>query len=125
MAEKMNPVNWFEIPVRDLERAKKFYEGVFGLELSLNKVGPLKMAWFPMTQDAPGASGSLVQAEGYVPSQTGTLGYFTVEDIEATLNRIDEKGGKTILPKTGIGEYGFIVQLEGCEGNRVALHAFP
>jgi uncharacterized protein len=123
MTEKMNPVNWFEIPVRDLKRAKEFYEGAFGLELSLNEMGPLKMAWFPMTQDAPGATGSLVQAEGYVPSITGSLVYFTVKDIEATLGKINQKGGKTILHKTGIGEYGFIAQFEDCEGNRVALHA--
>ncbi|HCA80819.1 MAG TPA: glyoxalase, partial [Bacteroidetes bacterium] len=25
-----NPVNWFEIPVNDMERGKKFYETVLG-----------------------------------------------------------------------------------------------
>lgn len=32
MASQMNPVNWFEIPVKDLERAKKFYESLLGIE---------------------------------------------------------------------------------------------
>lgn len=50
MTDQSNPVNWFEIPVNDLERAKQFYETVFGLQLSLNEMGPMKMAWFPMTQ---------------------------------------------------------------------------
>ena len=48
MASKYNPVNWFEIPVKDMKRAKSFYEKVFGWELSLNKVGSSEMAWFPM-----------------------------------------------------------------------------
>lgn len=29
----MNPVTWFEIYVDDLDRAKKFYEAVFGYSL--------------------------------------------------------------------------------------------
>ncbi len=31
--EKMNPVNWFEIAVNDLERAKSFYTKVFILPI--------------------------------------------------------------------------------------------
>ena len=53
MTDQTNPVNWFEIPVNDLERARQFYETVFGLQLSLNEMGPMKMAWFPMTQGSP------------------------------------------------------------------------
>ena len=30
MDEKYNPVGWFEIPVLDMGRAKKFYDEVFG-----------------------------------------------------------------------------------------------
>ena len=47
-AEAGNPVGWFEIPATDLKRAKKFYEGVFGVKLSLQTMGPCEMAWFPM-----------------------------------------------------------------------------
>ena len=32
MQEKNNPVNWFEIAVKDLERAKKFYGAVLETE---------------------------------------------------------------------------------------------
>jgi uncharacterized protein len=120
---KSNPVSWFEIPVKDLEKAKKFYESVFGFELTSSEMGPLKMAWFPMIKDAPGAAGSLVKAEGYMPAETGTVVYFCVDDITATLGKINAGGGKTVLPKTSIGEYGFIAHFEDCEGNRVALHA--
>ncbi len=123
MAKKMNPVNWFEIPVKDLDRAKKFYESVFGVKLQMEEMGPMKMAWFPMLQDASGASGSLVKADGYTPSHEGTVVYLSVEDIEGTLAKIRENHGNTLLPKMGIGKYGFIAQFEDTEGNRVALHS--
>ncbi len=58
MTDQTNPVNWFEIPVTDLERAKHFHETVFGFQLSLNEMGSMKMAWFPMTQDGGGATGT-------------------------------------------------------------------
>jgi predicted enzyme related to lactoylglutathione lyase len=123
MAEQMNPVNWFEIPVKDLDRAKTFYESVLGVELKTMEMGPLKMAWFPMLQGAAGATGSLVKAEGYVPAHAGTLVYLTVDDIEGTLKKVNAHGGKTLLPRMGIGEYGFIAHFEDSEGNRVALHS--
>ncbi len=88
MSDQTNPVNWFEIPVNDLERAKQFYETVFGLQLSLNEMGPMKMAWFPMTQGSPGATGTLIKSEGYTPSHAGTLIYFTVTDIEGPWTRL-------------------------------------
>ena len=123
MDVQMNPVNWFEIPVNDLEKAKRFYQAVFGVELSVNQMGPSKMAWFPMKQGAAGAAGTLISSPGYTPSHAGTLVYFHVSDIEATLAKINANGGRTLMPKTGIGEHGFIAHFQDCEGNRVAVHS--
>jgi len=116
-------VNWFEIPVKDLDRAIRFYETVFEVKLSTEEMAGLKMAMFPFTQGAPGAAGSLVQGASYEPSHAGSVVYFTVEDIPETLRRINANGGRTLMPKTGIGEYGFIAQFEDTEGNRLALHS--
>ncbi len=123
MPIQTNPVNWFEIPVSDLRRAKRFYEALLDLELELNEFGPLKMAWFPINQGLPGATGALVKGERYTPSHSGTLVYLTVKEIEEMLSRVKSHGGKVLLPKTGIGDYGFIAHFEDTEGNRVALHA--
>lgn len=123
MSDQTNPGNWFEIPVHDLERAKQFYETVFGFQLSLNEMGPMKMAWFPMTQEGSGAAGTLMKSEGYTPSHAGTLVYFSVTDIEGTLAKVNANGGKTLMPKTGIGEHGHIAHFQDCEGNRVGLHS--
>ena len=120
-----NPVNWFEIPVSDLGRAKKFYESVFGAELAENEMGPNKMAWFPMEMGAPGCAGTLIQGESYKPSHDGSLVYIHVPKIDVALERIGKAGGKTLAPRMSIGEHGFIAHFEDSEGNRVALHEAP
>ena len=119
----MNPVNWFEIPVIDLQRAKSFYERLFGLSLTLEEMGPYKMAFFPMENDVYGATGSLMKADGYAPSNTGIVIYFSVESIEGTLDKVTKAGGKIIFPKMAIGQYGFIGRFEDTEGNRIGLHS--
>jgi len=118
-----NAINWFEIPVSDLDRAKDFYEKVLNVSMTITEMGPLKMAWFPSEQESPGAAGTLIKADSYVPSHSGTLVYFQVDDIEGTLDKINSQGGKTLNPKMSIGEYGFVAHFEDCEGNRVALHS--
>ncbi len=123
VAIKTNPVNWFEIPVKDVARARKFYEKVFGLELTPEEMGPYTMTFFPWTENAPGAAGTLIKGEGYEPSHAGTLVYFSVDDIEETLLKVTANGGRTLFPKKSIGEYGFIAHFEDTEGNRLALHS--
>ena len=124
MTENYNPVGWFEIPATDLNRAKQFYEAVMDLQLTLMTLGKTdEMAWFPIIEDAIGASGTLIKAEGFTPSHDGTLIYFSAPDIEGTLAKVNANGGKTLLPKTSIGEHGFIAQFEDTEGNRIALHS--
>jgi uncharacterized protein len=118
-----NAINWFEIPVNDLDRAKEFYEKVLNVSMTITEMGPLKMAWFPSEREAPGATGTLIKADSYVPSHSGTLVYFQVDNIEGTLDKINSQGGKTLNPKMSIGEYGFVAHFEDCEGNRVALHS--
>jgi predicted enzyme related to lactoylglutathione lyase len=123
MEVAMNPVNWFEIPVTEIARAKNFYEQVLGIPLELHDFENMRMAFFPMTMDAYGAAGALVTAEGYVPSGTGVIIYFSVEDIEAILAKAADHGGKILIPKMGIGEYGFIGHFIDTEGNRLGLHS--
>ncbi|MGD9489624.1 MAG: VOC family protein [Calditrichaceae bacterium] len=123
MSLQKNPVNWFEIPVNDLIRAKEFYEYVLGIELVLNETGPPEMAWFPGKLNGPGATGTLVKAKSYIPSNSGCMVYFAVDDLDDSIQRVQEKGGKILNSKMSIGEYGFVCHFEDSEGNRVALHS--
>lgn len=125
MSMKHNSVNWFEIPATDLDRAKAFYLTTFGYELTDAEMGPARFSMFAADHGLPGAGGCLMQSEGYTPSHAGTMVYFPVPDIEATLAKIGAAGGKTLIPKTPIGEHGHIAHFEDTEGNRVGLHTPP
>ena len=119
-----NMVGWFEIPVNDMDRAKKFYETVFNLDIHIVDFDGVLMGWFPDKGQVPGAQGTLIKQESYVPSQEGTLVYFVCEDVKNELGRVEAAGGKIYQPKTEISpEHGYMAVFIDSEGNRVALHS--
>ena len=67
-----NIVNWFEIPVSDFDRAKKFYNTILDQNLEDMDTGMSKMGVIP---EREGVSGAIVYGEGYVPSEHGALIY--------------------------------------------------
>ena len=125
MPSHANPVNWFEIPVEDLARAKQFYETILAIEITESEMGPAKMGWFPMEMGAAGSPGTLIKSDGYTPSHDGSLVYLHVDAIDPTLELINANGGKTLVCRMSIGQHGFIAHFEDSEGNRVALHESP
>lgn len=121
-----NAVGWFEIPVTDMDRAKSFYETVLDIDIQLNDMNELKMGWFPMDHQKPGAGGSLVYHEDfYHPSDSrGVLIYFSCADVEKTLLKVEQAGGKILQPKKQISEdHGYMGLFIDSEGNRMALHS--
>ncbi|MGA2157800.1 MAG: VOC family protein [Dehalococcoidia bacterium] len=121
----MNVVDWFEIPVKDMARAKTFYQKVFGKQasdMSMNMPG-MEYAAFPMEQNAPMASGALLKSKAAKPSKDGVTIYFYCDDVAVELARVAPAGGKVVFPKTGIGDAGFMGQIIDTEGNRIGLHS--
>jgi uncharacterized protein len=116
-----NPVGYFEIPVRDLDRATRFYSNVFGYALERQTIDGHPMALFPYTNGAPGASGALAVGDAYVPAKAGPIVYFTTTDIAGTLARANAQGGRTLYPVKSIGANGSVAEFEDSEGNRIAL----
>lgn len=123
MGAQENPVGWFEIPVKDLKRARKFYETVFGFRLEEHSFGRAHTAWFPMAPNITGAAGSLVQAEGCVPSRDGVMIYFTAPDMITNLERVPAAGGTVITGRSSIGKFGYVAIILDSEGNRIGLHS--
>ena len=64
-----NVINWFEIPVSNIERASKFYSTILGGELQQMEMMGTKMAFLPM--DGEGVGGSLCQGDNYNPTPNG------------------------------------------------------
>lgn len=118
-------VSWFEIPAVDLERARKFYEAIFDIEMeSMSLPNGLNMALFPVEEG--GVGGAICEHEEfYHPGHQGPLVYLMANpDLQQALGRIEDNGGKIMVPKTQISEeHGFMAVFQDCEGNRMALHS--
>ena len=118
-----NISNWFEIPSSDFDRAKNFYSKVFNVELQEIPNPNMKVAAFPMIQGGEFSTGAIVHGENINPSMTGTTVYLSCDDVAETLTKMETMGGKTLVPKTSIGEHGFIGHFQDSEGNKVGLHS--
>ncbi len=124
-----NAISWFEIPSVDLDRAARFYETIFGVQLIPMDVAQIRMRMFPIDDPMSGIGGAVVYAEGfYEPSSTaGPLVYLNANpDVQHVLDKIEEAGGKIIVPKTHISDdIGHMAVFIDTEGNRIALHSIP
>ena len=120
-----NAISWFEIPATNYERAKKFYATMLGVEITDMHMPDVKYGMFPYDNDNNGVGGGIVEMKGATPSADGVTIYLNGgDDLSVPLARVEASGGKIIMPKTDIGENGFMAQLIDTEGNRVALHSF-
>jgi uncharacterized protein len=123
-----NAISWFEIPATDLDRATKFYESVFGIQLTPWDFPNIRMRIFPL-EDMMGVGGAVVDSGGFhKPSATdGPLIYLNGNpDVQIVLDKIESAGGKVIVPKTEISpEYGYMAVFIDTEGNRIGLHSIP
>ncbi len=125
MDGKVNALNWFDISVSDLARAKKFYETVFGIKMETMEMGPLKMAGFPAEMGNGKVSGCLAKSEYHKPSGEGVLLYLNGNpNLQSVLDKVAEAGGKIMRPKTQISpEIGYMAVMIDTEGNAIGLHS--
>jgi predicted enzyme related to lactoylglutathione lyase len=122
-------ISWFEIPSKDLDRATKFYQKIFGISLIPMDLPNIKMRMFPIEDQRMGIGGAVVHSDGFHnPSVTdGPLIYLNGNpDVQKILDKVEAAGGSIMVPKTEISpEYGFMAVIIDTEGNRIGLHSNP
>jgi uncharacterized protein len=119
-----NAINWVEIPVKNFQKAKKFYETILGAEMQEMEATGMKSAFFPAEMETGGIGGCIIKGQGYEPASNGTLVYLNGgEDLGIALSKVEPSGGKILLPKTAIGHNGFMAHFSDTEGNKVGLHS--
>lgn len=123
----MNRVVHFEIQADDIERAKKFYESIFGWEIKkwdgMDNYYMVMTA--PMGSKEPGISGGMLKRPCKTPpSEYGTNAYTCTIDcanFDETSDKILKAGGKVALPKGPIPGMAWIGYFLDTEGNTFGL----
>jgi predicted enzyme related to lactoylglutathione lyase len=123
--EFTNAINWFEIPVTDFDRAKKFYETIFDYQIPDSQVGAKRMGFFLYDFKSGKIGGAIIHGDGYTPSKQGSVVYLNCQpDLQIVLDRVENAGGKIVQQKTQITpEVGYTAFIIDSEGNKVALHS--
>ncbi len=101
-----------EFPAQDLERGKKFWEGVGGWEIKDSGMpGMQYLMWQEGDQ-----GGGVYSMEG----QSGTTLYLGADDIDADLAKVKELGGDA-EDKQPIPNVGWFSRCKDSEGNEFSL----
>jgi predicted enzyme related to lactoylglutathione lyase len=110
-----NPIGWFEVVGRDTAALKGFYGKLFDWKFE-------DMTEMPYTIVDPGGENGLRGGIGADPS--GGAGhvtfYVSVEELDRSLARVEELGGKTLVGPMDIPN-GRIAHVADPEGHMVGL----
>lgn len=114
-----NTACWFEIPVSDLEAARKFYSAILQVELEINNdMPPNPVVFFPSSSDQPGIGGHLYPG---APSRDGnTIHFMAPPGLDALRERITAAGGSVESPDITIPMGAFFYARDP-DGNSIGL----
>lgn len=116
-----NRVVWFDLPVADLDRASRFYQGVLGCGVHAEDADGFR---FSVIEHQEGNGGCLIPNAKEVTADRGPLLYFNVEGrLRAAIAQVRQQGGSVLQDAHPIAPYGWRAVVIDSEGNRIALHA--
>ena len=122
-----NALSWFEIPVHDFDRARKFYSQILDFDMPEQRSDHKRIGFFLYDNHQGGAGGAIVQGLEYLPSQRGSLIYLNAgDDLSLVLDRVESAGGKIELfkrPVSELQEHGYFSIIFDPDGNPIALHS--
>lgn len=116
----MGRVVHFEIHCADLDRAERFYTGVFGWQISRWDGAPIDYRLIATGQDDQrGINGALTQREGEVDGQAviAYVNTIEVDNLAQTQQRIAEGGGEMVREPAEIPNVGTVAYFKDTEGN--------
>lgn len=112
----------FEIPSENIERAKKFYNGLFGWKME-KMPGPMDYWTFSTTNDKnrdqqQNVSGGVMERQ--MPQQSIT-NYIGVKSVDEYSKKVESLGGKVKVPKTEVSNMGWFAICTDTENNTFGL----
>ncbi len=119
----MNAISWFEIPALDLERAFQFYTTILNGNVRKGTFGNSDLILFNVpfaTGEAVG--GSIVVRDDLKPTTDGGNIYLNAfGSLTDAVSKVENAGGKVIVPHMDLGKFGFSAIIIDSEGNKIGL----
>jgi predicted enzyme related to lactoylglutathione lyase len=110
-----NPLCHFELMSNDPERARAFYGTVFDWEFD-----DQAMAGYTLINAGAEPSGGMMAKPAGAPHAALNV-YFLVEDVPATLEKVEAAGGSVLVPRTEIPNVGTFAMIADPEGVVIGL----
>ena len=120
-------IDWFEIPVRNFERACAFYETVLETQLHRENYAGAGVSMAVFRGEECAVKGALMSGNPALQvGASATLVYLHAGiSLDAALQRVIASGGNIVMPKTTLPEgLGLMAHILDVEGNRVGLHTY-
>jgi hypothetical protein len=109
------PVNYFEIIVNNAASIAQFYNTVLGWDAPF-QAGP----YVSVKTGDTGINGAIIDKSIAIFPQGLTL-TLSVRDCNEVLDKVNQSGGKVVLPRTEVPEFGVFAMFEDPAGNRIGL----
>jgi predicted enzyme related to lactoylglutathione lyase len=114
----------FEVPFDDADRAREFYQEVFGWQIQ-----PMPEMDYNMVQTGPVSDQGMPSEPGYIGGgmmqrqapYTSPVLTVEVDDIDAAIVAIEKHGGAAAGEKMAVGDMGFAAYFTDSEGNLLGL----
>ena len=110
-----HPVVHIEISAKDLEASGKFYADLFGWKVE--HIPEMNYATF---ESGEGVGGGFNPVQEGNPAGTVVV-YIGTDDIEASLAKAEQLGGKAIVPRSEIPGMGWFGMFLDPSGNKIGL----
>jgi len=124
----MDPVIHFEMPAKDMERMRRFYESAFGWQTTLlgPEAGNFVLAFTIETDEKtrmPKKRGAINGGfyKKTEPDQNVKL-TILIDDIRVAMKKVEAAGGKVLGEPFELPDLGFFASFTDTEGNQATLY---
>jgi predicted enzyme related to lactoylglutathione lyase len=118
----MGRVVHFEIHADDPERAGRFYERAFGWTIQKWEAPQEGLDYWLVTtgpESEAGINGGIMKRRD---PQGAVYNTIAVDSVEAACRRLEECGGKVVVPKFAVPGVGWVAYFRDTEGNVFGVH---
>ncbi len=114
----MSTIVHFDVPVENIERAKKFYSVLFDWKFESYPGMQYNLITTTTPDGIPGVGGGM--GKRMDPSQR-IMNYFGVKSIDAAINQVKRLGGSILMDKMAVPKMGYLANCLDTEGNTFGL----